>query len=137
AASTARSVRVAHFAALARAFLQVTSPNMPGWFLPFTERLRPSDSPTPSLAGPFAPLRSLASLFAQPASGSDRYGRKSARLLAVPVERILVVEDNDDLRGLYKIALWTAGLQVTQASDGLTALRAIEADRPDLVVLDL
>ncbi len=55
----------------------------------------------------------------------------------MPVERVLVVEDNDDLRGLYKIALRTAGFQVTQASDGLTALRAIEADRPDLVVLDL
>ena len=55
----------------------------------------------------------------------------------MPVERILVVEDNDDLRGLYKIALRTAGFQVRQASDGLTALRAIEADRPDLVVLDL
>ena len=52
-------------------------------------------------------------------------------------ERILVVEDNDDLRGLYRIALRTAGFQVSQASDGLTALRAIEADGPDLVVLDL
>jgi CheY-like chemotaxis protein len=57
--------------------------------------------------------------------------------LSVPAERILVVEDNDDLRELYKIALRTAGFQVTQASDGLTALRAVEADRPDLIVLDL
>lgn len=55
----------------------------------------------------------------------------------MPAERILVVEDNDDLRSLYKIALRNAGFQVTQASDGLTALRAIEADRPDLIVLDL
>jgi DNA-binding response OmpR family regulator len=55
----------------------------------------------------------------------------------VPAERILVVEDNNDLRELYKIALRTAGFQVTQASDGLTALRAIEADQPDLIVLDL
>ena len=55
----------------------------------------------------------------------------------MPAERILVVEDNDDLRGLYKIALRAVGFQVTQASDGLTALRAIEADKPDLVVLDL
>jgi DNA-binding response OmpR family regulator len=58
-------------------------------------------------------------------------------MLAVPAERVLVVEDNDDLRSLYKIALRAAGFQVTQASDGLTALRAIEADAPDLVVLDL
>ena len=55
----------------------------------------------------------------------------------MPAERILVVEDNNDLRELYKIALRTAGFQVTQASDGLTALRAIEADAPDLIVLDL
>ena len=55
----------------------------------------------------------------------------------MPAERILVVEDNNDLRELYKIVLRTAGFQVTQASDGLTALRAIEADQPDLIVLDL
>jgi len=55
----------------------------------------------------------------------------------VAAERILVVEDNDDLRELYKVALRTAGFQVTQASDGLTALRAVQADAPDLVVLDL
>ncbi len=55
----------------------------------------------------------------------------------MPAERILVVEDNDDLRALYKIALRAVGFQVTQASDGLTALRAIKADQPDLVVLDL
>ena len=55
----------------------------------------------------------------------------------MPAERILVVEDNVDLRTLYRMALRAAGFQVTQAADGLTALRAVEADQPDLIVLDL
>ncbi len=55
----------------------------------------------------------------------------------MPAERILIVEDDVDLRTLYRMALRAAGFQVTQASDGLTALRAVQADQPDLVVLDL
>jgi twitching motility two-component system response regulator PilH len=51
--------------------------------------------------------------------------------------RVLVVEDNEDLRHLFVDALTVAGFQVSQASDGLQALRQIDAFRPDLVVLDL
>ena len=51
--------------------------------------------------------------------------------------RILVVEDNDDLRHLFAEALTVAGFQVSQAADGLQALRAIDSNPPNLVVLDL
>lgn len=52
-------------------------------------------------------------------------------------KRILVVEDNADLRRLFRTALTMAGFDVDEAADGLDALRIIESRVPDLVVLDL
>jgi twitching motility two-component system response regulator PilH len=52
-------------------------------------------------------------------------------------QRILVVEDNHDLRAMFRDALSIAGFHVTEASDGLQALRCLDNERPDLVVLDL
>ena len=52
-------------------------------------------------------------------------------------KRILVVEDDDSLRGLYRTTLSLAGYTVDEAADGLTALRAIDNQPPDLVILDL
>jgi CheY-like chemotaxis protein len=52
--------------------------------------------------------------------------------------RILVVEDDDDLRRLYVTALMLAGFDVGQATDGLEALHYLDgATPPDLIVLDL
>jgi CheY-like chemotaxis protein len=50
---------------------------------------------------------------------------------------ILVVEDDADLRRLYRLTLSLAGYAVVEASDALEALRHIDLDPPDLVVLDL
>src|SRR3954470_8541447 len=50
---------------------------------------------------------------------------------------ILVVEDDAPLRAMYRTALRLAGFFVQEAANGLEALRALEADPPDLVVLDL
>lgn len=52
-------------------------------------------------------------------------------------KRILVVEDNEDLRALFRDALSAAGFDVTEAGDGLQALQRLHNDLPDLVVLDL
>ena len=52
-------------------------------------------------------------------------------------KRILVVEDNDDLRGMSCDALSLAGFSITEAANGLDALRHLDNDRPDLIVLDL
>ena len=52
--------------------------------------------------------------------------------------RVLVVEDDDALRELYRYELVTAGLLVTAVPDGVDALRRIDAGlHPDVVILDL
>ena len=51
--------------------------------------------------------------------------------------RVLVVEDDDDLRELVREVLRRAGLSVVEAADGRAALDRIRDDPPDVVVLDL
>ena len=50
---------------------------------------------------------------------------------------LLVVEDDDDLRRLYRTSLSFAGFDVIEAGDGLSALRQLDAVLPDIIVLDL
>ena len=52
-------------------------------------------------------------------------------------QTILVVEDDEDLRRLFRTALALAGYDVVEAGDGLEALQRIDQVLPDLVVLDL
>lgn len=52
-------------------------------------------------------------------------------------QTILVVEDDDDLRRLFRTALTIAGYDVFEAGDGLDALLRIDHSPPDLIVLDL
>jgi DNA-binding response OmpR family regulator len=56
---------------------------------------------------------------------------------AMTKRRILVVEDDNMLANMYRAALSFAGYEVDVAGDGLTALEDIDAEHPDLVVLDL
>lgn len=51
--------------------------------------------------------------------------------------KILVVDDLDDNRRLLGELLEESGYLVSEARDGQQALEAIQADRPDLVLLDL
>jgi len=51
--------------------------------------------------------------------------------------RILLVDDDPDLRILARKALMRDGHQVTEACDGAEALRMVAAELPDLIVLDL
>jgi DNA-binding response OmpR family regulator len=51
--------------------------------------------------------------------------------------RILVVEDEPQLRSLLRLYLEREGHRVTEAGDGPAALAALDAERFDLVVLDL
>lgn len=50
---------------------------------------------------------------------------------------VLIVEDHEEVRRLYALALGIEGYRVIEARDGLEALLLLDVDRPDLVVLDL
>jgi DNA-binding response OmpR family regulator len=50
---------------------------------------------------------------------------------------ILIVEDDPDLRELFQIALSFEGFDVREARSGFEALRMLDAQPPDLVLLDL
>jgi two-component system response regulator MprA len=52
-------------------------------------------------------------------------------------QTILIVEDDTDLRRLYRTSLAIAGYTVRESPDAVDALRQIDADPPALVVLDL
>jgi DNA-binding response OmpR family regulator len=51
--------------------------------------------------------------------------------------RILVVDDEEDIRGLVRTLLERAGHEVSEAPDGRAGLRELYTASPDLVVLDV
>ena len=51
--------------------------------------------------------------------------------------RVLVVEDEEDLRSLVELNLQLAGLEVQTVGDGRAALDRVSEDPPDLVLLDV
>lgn len=51
--------------------------------------------------------------------------------------RILVVEDDPDLRRILKLQLNSRGYVVTEAENGLLGYQALQAEIPDCVILDL
>jgi CheY-like chemotaxis protein len=50
---------------------------------------------------------------------------------------VLLVEDDDDLRASFRLALVLAQFDVSEARGGFEALRQLATHRPDVVVLDL
>jgi DNA-binding response OmpR family regulator len=54
-----------------------------------------------------------------------------------PAKVILLVEDDSDLRAFYRQVLMISGYTVIAVEDGIDALRRIETDPPDLVILDI
>src|SRR6266511_109332 len=51
--------------------------------------------------------------------------------------RVLIVEDEPDIRGLLAFHLEREGYQVVKSANGADALRQVRARPPDLVLLDL
>jgi two-component system KDP operon response regulator KdpE len=51
--------------------------------------------------------------------------------------RVLVVDDESAIRRFLRASLAAHGYAIFEASDGQSALSAVSADRPDLVILDL
>jgi DNA-binding response OmpR family regulator len=55
----------------------------------------------------------------------------------VSAARVLVVDDDDDIRALVRTLLERAGVVVYEAPDGRDGMREFHAHRPDLVILDV
>jgi CheY-like chemotaxis protein len=53
------------------------------------------------------------------------------------VPRILIIDDDADVRRLLKVALEKDRHQVVEASDGVEGLRRWRENRPDLVITDI
>ena len=51
--------------------------------------------------------------------------------------KVLVVEDDLPTIELLKFALQSEGFDTATVSDGVTALRAVEKEKPDLILLDV
>jgi CheY-like chemotaxis protein len=52
-------------------------------------------------------------------------------------EKVLIVEDNARNRRLLRVLLTSHGYHVVEAQSGAEALKALEQDRPDLILLDI
>jgi len=53
------------------------------------------------------------------------------------VTRILVVEDQEDLREIARFALEGAGYEVVEAATGAEGIAKAETEHPDLVLMDI
>jgi two-component system alkaline phosphatase synthesis response regulator PhoP len=52
-------------------------------------------------------------------------------------KRLLLIEDEEDIAALIKLQAEIAGYKLHVEVDGINGLRAIEREKPDLVILDL
>ena len=52
-------------------------------------------------------------------------------------KRILVVEDQEDNRRIIRDLLTSVGYELIEATDGAAGVRLAEAERPDLILMDI
>jgi len=52
-------------------------------------------------------------------------------------KRILVVEDQADLRGILRDLLTGSGYEMLEAADGEAGVAKAKSDRPDLILMDI
>jgi len=52
-------------------------------------------------------------------------------------EKILIVDDDPDMRDALTIILESRGYEIIKARDGIEALANLKGERPDLMILDL
>jgi DNA-binding response OmpR family regulator len=52
-------------------------------------------------------------------------------------QKILIVDDDPDMRSLYRLVLRQEGMEVVEAESGREALDKIQAEKPALVLLDI
>jgi two-component system cell cycle response regulator DivK len=52
-------------------------------------------------------------------------------------KRILIVEDQEDLRGVLRTLLAGSGYEVVEAADGRAGVAKAQSERPDLILMDI
>ena len=52
-------------------------------------------------------------------------------------KRLLLIEDEEDIASLIKLQAELSGYKLHVEVDGLNGFRAIEREKPDLVILDI
>jgi two-component system, cell cycle response regulator DivK len=52
-------------------------------------------------------------------------------------KRILIVEDQEDLRGVLRTLLAGSGYEVVEAADGQAGVAKAQSERPDLILMDI
>jgi len=52
-------------------------------------------------------------------------------------KRVLIVEDQEDLRDILRLALEGAGYTVIEAENGRQGVEKVTTERPDLVLMDI
>jgi two-component system cell cycle response regulator DivK len=52
-------------------------------------------------------------------------------------KRILVVEDQEDLRGVLRTLLTGSGYEMIEAADGQAGVEKAKSERPDLILMDI
>jgi two-component system, cell cycle response regulator DivK len=52
-------------------------------------------------------------------------------------KRILVIEDQEDLRGILRDLFTRSGYVVMEAADGATGVSSAKSDRPDIILMDI
>src|SRR5262249_40415511 len=69
----------------------------------------------------------------RPSRCSCRFAPKDNRM----TQRILIVEDQEDLRGVLRDLFTSSGYTVIEAVDGSTGVARAKSDRPDIIVMDI
>lgn len=54
-----------------------------------------------------------------------------------PRQKVLIVEDDESLRRMYRTTLTMEGYEVQDTGDAMSAVQALDRNTPDAVVLDL
>jgi len=55
----------------------------------------------------------------------------------MPYVRVLIIDDNDDLRNSLKLCLEDEGFDVSTAANGMVAMQSLQQNPVDVVVTDL
>ncbi len=84
-----------------------------------------------------APAQAAAPTAAPAAAPPPRPAPAPARPAAPPTGRILVADDNPEVRQMLEDVLTSLGYMTKTAADGTEAVRSVIADAPDVVLLDV